>query len=116
VAAFPTFDPCEAVMQDAAVQVSITSSMQALEAFRAQPDKFDLVITDMTMPNMTGIDLSRALLRVRRDIPIILCAGYSETINPQQARAVGIRELLMKPVLSPDLTNAIGKVLGDSHE
>ena len=88
-----------------------TSSLEALEIFRAQPEKFDLVITDMTMPNMTGVALSGELLRIRPDIPIILCTGFSDKISAEKARAVGIRELLMKPVSTHDLTDAIRKVL-----
>ncbi|MDP3029139.1 MAG: GAF domain-containing protein, partial [Deltaproteobacteria bacterium] len=76
-----------------------TSSIEALEAFRAQPDKFDLVITDQTMPNMTGKMLAKELLRIRPDIPIILCTGYSELITEEKAKAMGIRELVMKPVV-----------------
>jgi two-component system, cell cycle sensor histidine kinase and response regulator CckA len=96
--------------------VTGTSSMEALEAFRTQPDKFDLVITDMTMPRMTGADLSMELLRIRPDIPIILCTGYSEKITVDKARAMGIREMLMKPVLIRNMADAIAKVLGDSDK
>jgi PAS domain S-box-containing protein len=88
-----------------------TSSIEALEAFRAQPDKFDLVITDQTMPNMTGETLAKELLRIRPDIPIILCTGYSELITEEKAKAMGIRELLMKPVVRAEMARIIRHVL-----
>jgi CheY-like chemotaxis protein len=88
-----------------------TSSIEALEAFRAQPDKFDLVITDMTMPNMTGDRLAAALRRIRPDIPIILCTGFSERITEENARYAGIQEFLAKPLLRQDMAEAVRRVL-----
>ncbi|MBW1796685.1 MAG: response regulator, partial [Deltaproteobacteria bacterium] len=67
-----------------------TSSVEALEAFRAQPDRFDLVITDQTMPNMTGVELAKELMRIRPDIPIILITGFSEIVPPEKAKKMGI--------------------------
>jgi len=100
--------------------VAKTSSVEALDAFLAQPDRFDLVITDMSMPKMSGTDLSREMLRVRPDIPIILCTGYSEKIDAGEAHDVGLRDVLMKPVLMANLTAAIHKALKgketDGHE
>jgi len=87
-----------------------TSSVEALEAFRAKPLEFDAVITDMTMPNMTGMDLSQEILKIRPDIPIILSTGFSERVSPETTREAGIRELLMKPVSLNDLTGAIRNV------
>ena len=78
--------------------VSCTSSSAALGLFHAAPDDFDLVITDQTMPDLTGADLAQDILSRRPDLPIILCTGFSETFGPDQARALGIREYLMKPV------------------
>jgi PAS domain S-box-containing protein len=69
----------------------------ALEAVRADPQRFDLVITDQTMPGMTGTDFSKCLLQVRPDLPIILTTGYSANLLPEQIRALGIRDLLQKP-------------------
>ena len=91
-----------------------TSSSEALGTFRKSPDMFDLVITDMTMPQMTGAALAQEILKIRPDIPVILCTGYSESIDLNKARAVGIRELLMKPVLIRDLERAIGRVLHET--
>jgi PAS domain S-box-containing protein len=88
-----------------------TSSIEALEAFRAGPYGFDLVIADMTMPNMRGDDLARELLKVRPDIPIILCTGFSEMISEEKAKNLGIRQLIMKPVSKKDLAQAIRDVL-----
>ncbi|OPZ24984.1 MAG: Blue-light-activated protein [Deltaproteobacteria bacterium ADurb.BinA179] len=83
------------------------SSYDALEAFRAHPDRYDLVITDMTMPNMTGVGLARELLKLRPDLPIILTTGYSASINEEEAKKIGIREFLMKPVSLAELSRAV---------
>jgi PAS domain S-box-containing protein len=90
-----------------------TSSTEALEAFRAKPDEFDLVITDMTMPNMTGDKLAEELHRIRSDVPVILCTGFSEIISPENADALGIKGFLMKPVVWKDLAGMIRKVLNN---
>lgn len=90
-----------------------TSSVKAFEAFRAKPDKFDLVITDMTMPNMTGSELATRLLEIRSDIPIILCTGFSELMDEKKANAIGIREYVMKPIIRDKLARTIRKVLDE---
>lgn len=87
------------------------SSVEALEAFRAAPDKFDLVIADMTMPNMTGMELSRELMKLRPDIPIILCTGFSKINSENKAKKLGIKGYVMKPVLRNDMARAIRHVL-----
>jgi CheY-like chemotaxis protein/two-component sensor histidine kinase len=96
--------------------VTRTSSIEALKLFRAQPDKFDLVITDMTMPNMTGDKLAKELMEIRPDIPIILCTGYSERITEEKAKAMGIRAFTMKPLVIRDFANTIRKVLDQKKE
>ena len=88
-----------------------TSSVEALEAFRADPARFDLVITDQTMPNMTGIELTRELLRIRPELPVILCTGFSETVSPEKAMSVGVREFLFKPMALRDMAETIRRVL-----
>jgi len=88
-----------------------TSSVEALELFRRNPDGFDLVITDMTMPDMTGDVLARKLFAIRPDIPIIVCTGYSERINPEIVKKIGISELAMKPVVMKDIAQMIKRVL-----
>ena len=91
-----------------------TSSIEALEAFQANPDKFDLVITDMTMPNMTGDILTRELLKIRPDVPVILCTGFSEKISKTKSDQIGARKLLMKPLITSELAIAIRQVLDES--
>jgi PAS domain S-box-containing protein len=88
-----------------------TSSIEALEAFRANPYGFDLVITDMTMPNMTGDHLAEKLKAIRPDIPIIVCTGFSNRINAAKAAALGISVILTKPVFKDDYARAVKNVL-----
>ena len=90
---------------------SRTSSIEALEAFKADPDKYDLVITDMTMPNMTGVKLAEKIHKVRADIPVILCTGFSNGINKNNYKAQGISALIMKPVIKRELAEAIKEAL-----
>ena len=91
--------------------IAKTDSIEALESFRAQPDEFDLVITDQTMPQMTGVTLAEELKRIRPDIPIIMCTGFSEVISAEQAKAVGIQEFIMKPLGSREIAETIRRVL-----
>ncbi len=93
-----------------------TSSVEALAAFRANPYKFDLVITDMTMPNMTGEQLARALIAIRPDIPIAICTGFSERMNLEKAHAVGIKGFLSKPVVKSALARMVRQVLDGAHD
>ncbi|MBF0552685.1 MAG: response regulator, partial [Deltaproteobacteria bacterium] len=88
-----------------------SSGVEALEAVREHPDGFDLLITDMAMPNMTGDKLAQAVLRLRPDIPVILCTGFSEAINEEKAREIGVKGFLMKPVDVTILAKLIRKVL-----
>ena len=88
-----------------------TSSVEALEVFRSSSQKFDLVITDMTMPNMTGDELARELLTIRPDVPVIVCTGYSERISDEKIKAIGIRRLAMKPIVIRDIAKIIREVL-----
>jgi PAS domain S-box-containing protein len=90
---------------------SRSSSLEALEAFRAAPDKFDLVITDMAMPNMSGDKLSIELTKIRPDIPILLCTGFSETMSEEKATSLGINGFLLKPIVMKDLAQNIREVL-----
>jgi CheY-like chemotaxis protein len=91
--------------------VARTSSIETLEVFRNEPETFDLVITDMTMPKMTGDELGKELIRIRPDIPIILCTGYSEHITEKKAKDVGIREFVMKPIVMSEMAKTIRNVL-----
>jgi CheY-like chemotaxis protein len=89
-----------------------TSSLAALETFRQTPQHFDLVITDQTMPYMTGEALACELRCIRPDIPIILCTGFCHTIDAEKAQAQGIDAFLMKPLVARDLGLVIQHVLG----
>ena len=90
------------------------SSIEALEFFKNNPDKFDIVITDMTMPGMTGDTLTQRILEIRPDIPIILCTGYSEYLTEERVKRIGIKELVMKPLVMKDLAKTIRRVLDGS--
>jgi DNA-binding NtrC family response regulator len=93
--------------------VGRTSSLEALELFRARPDGFDLVVTDMTMPNMTGSELAQHIMRIRPDMPIILCAGFSEAMTQEKARAIGVKEFIMKPIVQRQIATAIRRALDE---
>ncbi len=88
-----------------------TDGMEALDLFRTSPEKFDLIVTDMTMPRLTGETLARECLRIRPAIPIILCTGFSELITEEKAKKAGIRGYIMKPLLVSDLAKTIRNVL-----
>jgi len=90
---------------------SVNHSPEALALFLKDPTGFDLVITDMTMPVLTGFDLARQVLALRPDMPMILCTGFSELINKEKAAEIGIREFLMKPINSRGLAHCVRKVL-----
>ncbi len=89
-------------------------SIEALETFKNQPDLFDLVITDQTMPGMTGADIARRMIQIRPDIPIILCTGYSTVISEEKAKSFGIKEYALKPLSKKDIAVLIRKVLDSS--
>jgi YesN/AraC family two-component response regulator len=78
---------------------------ESLKAFLDRPDRFDLVITDMTMPHMTGTTLSKKLMEVRPDVPIILLTGHHDHINKDKAKEIGIRGFAIKPDVMKDLAN-----------
>jgi CheY-like chemotaxis protein len=88
-----------------------TSSQEALDLFKAEPQAFDLVVTDQSMPKLAGIDLARMLLTIRNTIPIILCTGHSDTVSSEQAKQAGIKEFLTKPLAKQELAQAVRKVL-----
>ncbi len=96
------------VLAELGYQVRVTNrSEEALKLFREHPDDFDLLITDMTMPVLTGLDLIEHIFAIRPDMPVILCTGFSELINKEKAAALGIRSFLMKPVAIDKLLKAI---------
>jgi CheY-like chemotaxis protein len=90
---------------------SQTSSIEALAAFKNQPEAFDLVITDQTMPEMTGIELAREMLETRPGMPIILCTGYSRLISEEKAKEAGIKGFALKPLTKKNLATLIREVL-----
>jgi len=92
--------------------VSRTSPIEALELFKAKPGHFDVVITDQTMPGMTGDALARELMNIRPGIPVIICTGYSQAIDAERAATIGIKAFVMKPILIHELADAVRKALG----
>jgi CheY-like chemotaxis protein len=93
-----------------------TVSMEALSAFQQNPAGFDLVLADMAMPKMNGEHLVREMTAVRPDIPVIICTGFSERLNRDTAASLGIRGLLLKPVILSDLARVVRRVLDGADE
>jgi CheY-like chemotaxis protein len=91
--------------------VSATGSIEALEIFSNYPFNFDLVITDHTMPQMTGLQLTVELKKIRPDIPVIICTGFSENINEKTYKSHGVCDFFMKPVTKKELAAVIRHVL-----
>ena len=91
-------------------------SVEALAAFQAAPERYDVVVTDQTMPKMTGVHLSEEVLKIRPGCPVILCSGFSENINEEQAKALGIADYVKKPFMVRDLAQTIRKVLASREE
>lgn len=91
-----------------------TSSIEALELFQGRPNDFDLVVTDMTMPNLAGDKLAVELMKIRPDIPVILCTGYSKKISDEIASELGIKAFAYKPVVKVDLAKTVRKVLDEA--
>jgi PAS domain S-box-containing protein len=89
---------------------------QALTLFQADPGRFDLVITDMMMPQMTGAELARELLRIRPDLPIVLCTGYGENINESKAREMGLAAFAFKPLVMEKLAGLVRRVLDEAGQ
>ncbi len=90
---------------------SFTSSVDAYTEFKNQPHNFDLVITDMTMPKMTGAELAKKIFKISREVPIIMCTGFSETINKESAREIGIKDYVLKPVIKQKIAQIVRDVL-----
>jgi len=92
------------------------NSERALEMFRAEPDRYDLVITDMTMPGMTGVELAGELLSIRPNLPIILCTGFHDSITPVKAKQLGFREFVLKPILMQQIAGIIRRILDQPRQ
>ena len=93
------------------VVIAKTDPSEALEFFRVNPDQIDLVITDMTMPHMTGDRLAQEILKIKSDTPIILCTGYSNRISKEKAKGLGIRKYIEKPIDMVNLAKSVREVL-----
>jgi signal transduction histidine kinase/ActR/RegA family two-component response regulator len=91
--------------------VATTDAGEALTVFSGEPDRFQCVITDYTMPKATGVELAKSLMRIRPDIPIVLCTGYTEMISRDKARTLGIREFVTKPLVKREIAETIRRVL-----
>jgi len=92
--------------------VALTSSAAALEKFFQNPRQYDLAILDLTMPQMTGMELARKLLQIRPDLPIILSSGFADKIRPKEVMEMGVREVITKPWSIRSLAETIKKALG----
>jgi CheY-like chemotaxis protein len=90
---------------------STTCSIEAFELFRKRPEDFDLVITDMTMPNMSGDRLAKEILRIRPGVPIIICTGFSTFVTREEAEGLGVKDFVSKPMLRWEIAHTIRKVL-----
>lgn len=90
---------------------SKSSSLEALEAFRAEPGRFDLVITDQTMPHLTGLELAHKLWDIKPELPIILCTGFSQQITAEMALEMGIKRFLTKPLVVREVAETVRSVL-----
>jgi CheY-like chemotaxis protein len=89
----------------------LTSSKEALRVLQDAPRDFDLLLTDMTMPELTGVELSLRIHAIRPEIPIVLCSGFSDLIEAERAREIGIQAFIKKPILSKELAETIRTVL-----
>jgi CheY-like chemotaxis protein len=87
--------------------------MDALMLFRSAPQRYDLVITDQVMPEMTGLQLSVELLKIRPELPIIIMTGYSESVDQDKAKAAGIREYIEKPFTKRLISQVIRRQMGE---
>ena len=92
---------------------TFTRSHEALECFRHNPDQFDMVLTDQTMPTLSGEELAKAMLSIRPDIPIVLLTGFSYTMNAEKAKAkaIGIRDFMIKPIEIEHMRATIRRIL-----
>jgi signal transduction histidine kinase/ActR/RegA family two-component response regulator len=97
------------------VEVS-TQSREAFEAFYQDPHRFDIVVSDYIMPDMTGLQLARKIKEIRADIPIIICTGFSESVNKRNFKSLGIDGFFMKPILISKLAQLVRKLLDEKRE
>lgn len=93
------------------VVVSRQNPLEAAALFKSDPAFFDMIITDQTMPDLTGADMAKEFLSIRPGIPIILCTGFSDLVSAEEAKAMGIREYMSKPLTTNELSNIIRNIL-----
>jgi CheY-like chemotaxis protein len=90
---------------------TVTNGQEALDLFQQDPTAFDLILTDMTMPKMSGLDLARRAMAIRPGMPVILCSGYNDQVSKDGALSAGVKEYLIKPVAGLKLCSVIREVL-----
>jgi len=111
----PIVNMCKQMLTGLGYNVTTrTSSIEARELFRNRPEDFDLVLTDMTMPNMTGDRLAIELMKIRSDIPVILCTGYSKKMSEKSAAKIGIKAIVMKPFVKRELAQTVRQMLDEA--
>jgi PAS domain S-box-containing protein len=95
---------------------SAADGTEALKTFSSDPSQFDLVITDQAMPGITGVQLAKGFLKIRPDIPILLCTGHSDTVSSETAKEAGIKEYLIKPLTKQELAQTVRRALDVNKE
>jgi two-component system cell cycle sensor histidine kinase/response regulator CckA len=106
-------DMWKEILESLGYRMTVTTRpLEALDMFKKNPQDFDLVITDQTMPQMTGLELAQELLALRPELPVILVTGFNQVVTLEKAKAAGVREFIMKPLSISELTNAISQALG----
>lgn len=100
------------MLEEIGYTVSVqTDARKALELFREQPDQFDVIITDKSMPHMTGFDFAREVARIRPDIPLVLCSGFHDEADAERARELGFCEIIVKPLVMRDMAETLKSIL-----
>jgi DNA-binding NtrC family response regulator len=93
--------------------ISKTGAREALALFKLDPSRFDLVITDQTMPNLTGLELAKEILALRPDMPIIMGTGFSYIVDAEKAKAAGIKAFVIEPLTKREIAKTVGEVLDE---
>ena len=108
-------DVCTQLLEQLGYRVTSTvNSAAALAMFRADPERFDIVITDQSMPEVTGLELAKRMAAIRADVPVIVATGYSETVTAENARNLGLRGYIQKPYRLAELDVAVRTALTTS--
>ena len=93
----------------------IPQSTETLRLFRQNPYGYDLVLTDTNMPNLSGDNLAVELMKIRHDIPVILCTGYSKKVTDESAREIGVKAFIYKPIVKAQLATTVRKILDEAR-